>query len=72
MKKRKLLKKIEDFMELKEILVIRGARQVGKTTLMKMLIENLKKKDISDDCILYLDLEYINLLNICNNGVTEI
>ncbi len=71
MKERKILKNIKSFLDMDEILVIQGARQVGKTTLMKMLIEDLKKKGVSESQIMYLDLEDINLLSLCNQGVNE-
>jgi len=44
--KRKLEEKIRKYLKRREILAIRGARQVGKTTLLKMLAENLKGKKI--------------------------
>jgi len=72
MKERKVLKSLQKFMLLKEILVIRGARQVGKTTLMKMLMKWLREKGVPDDRIIYFDLEDIDLLGLCNEGVDEV
>jgi len=41
-----------------EIILLNGPRQVGKTTIMKQIIEKLKKeKNIKKDQILYFDLE---------------
>ena len=71
MKKRKMLSQIIPFLDIDEILVIQGARQVGKTTLMKMLIDELIKKGINESRIMYLDLEDMNLLDLCNRGVDE-
>jgi len=42
--KRKILLHISRFLEYEEAMVIYGARQVGKTTIMKMLIKQLKDK----------------------------
>ncbi|QQG40698.1 MAG: ATP-binding protein [Candidatus Levyibacteriota bacterium] len=41
---RKLLSKIEPFYKLREIIAIVGARQVGKTTLLKIIFDHLSKK----------------------------
>ncbi|HPI37445.1 MAG TPA: ATP-binding protein [Ignavibacteriaceae bacterium] len=42
--KRALYKEIEDHLNKKEISLIVGPRQVGKTTLILELLEKLKKK----------------------------
>lgn len=44
--KRKLEDKIKKYLHRKEILGIRGARQVGKTTLLKMIANSLKDERI--------------------------
>ncbi len=62
--KRKILKDIKKYLNSKETIVIYGARQVGKTTLLKYIIHNNLKKDN----IFYFDLELINLLELCNQG----
>ncbi len=70
--KRKLFEEIVKYIDLKEILVIHGARQVGKTTLMKFLIQHLIKEGVNEKQIVYLDLEDTKLLNLCNEGVDEV
>ena len=43
-KNREIFNKIIDYLRIPEIIVLHGARQVGKTTLIKMVIDYLKKK----------------------------
>ena len=51
----------------REIIVIYGARQVGKTSVLKYLIENHIKKNH-----FYFDLELPNLLELCNQGAESV
>ncbi len=67
--KRKILPHISNFLNYKEAIVIYGARQVGKTTIMKMLIKQLKDNNIPDEAIFYFDLEDLEILELCNQGV---
>lgn len=67
--KRNLYKEIELFIPDKEIIVIHGARQVGKTSLLKFIIEN--NKMVSDNYF-YIDFEIPEYLSICNKGVSEL
>jgi len=67
--KRKILLRISSFLDYKEAIVIYGARQVGKTTIMKMLIKQLKDSNIPDVAIFYFDLEDLEMLELCNQGV---
>jgi predicted AAA+ superfamily ATPase len=53
--KRALYKEIEGHLNKKEITLIVGPRQVGKTTLMLELLEKLKKKG---EKVVYLNLDY--------------
>jgi len=69
-KNREIFNKIIEYLKIPEIVVMHGARQVGKTTLMKMSINYLKKKKIND--IFYFDLEEEKHLNLCNQGIDEI
>jgi len=70
--KRKILPLISRFLEYKEAIVIYGARQVGKTTIIKMLIEQLKDNGIPNEAIFYFDLEDLDVLNLCNQGVDSL
>ena len=71
-KKRKIFDYIVKFIPYKEALVVYGARQVGKTTVMKMLIDHLIKNGIAEKDIFYLDLEDLDMLQICNQGVPSL
>ncbi len=62
---REYYKKIEPFLCDKEILVIHGSRQVGKTSLMKYIIE--KNRFIEENYV-FIDLEEPLSLDICNAG----
>jgi len=71
--KRKILPQISNFLNYKEALVIYGARQVGKTTIMKMLIKELKSTNkIPEEAIFYFDLEDLEMLELCNQGVDHL
>jgi len=67
--KRNLYDEIEKFITDKEIIVIHGARQVGKTSLLKYIIENNK---LVSNNYFYIDLEIPEYLSICNKGVSEL
>lgn len=60
---RKLFRQIKPFIDTHDIIVIHGARQTGKTTLLKMLIQTLPSDDVY-----YFDLEDNRLLDVCNDG----
>ena len=52
--KRKVLKEIDQWLDSKKILILNGARQVGKTTILREIEKKLKKKN--KNCV-YLNLE---------------
>ena len=64
--KRKLVEKIAPYIHTEDVIVIYGARQVGKTSLLQYLMENHLKSNT-----FYLDLELRNLLALCNSGPEE-
>ena len=71
--KRKILPHIRNFLNYKEAIVICGARQVGKTTIMKMLIKELKSTNkIPEEAVFYFDLEDLEMLELCNQGVDHL
>ena len=53
--KRKLLNNLIDHLSKKEITMIVGPRQAGKTTVMKLMIDGLKKKEQKT---LFLNLDF--------------
>ncbi len=61
--KRGLVEELAKYLDSKEAVVIYGARQVGKTSLLKYLIKN----HIPENAF-YFDLELKDLLDLCNNG----
>lgn len=60
---RKLRTEIAKYLAARDIIVIHGARQVGKTTLMQMLGRELPGSDQH-----YLDLEDSRMLGLCEEG----
>ena len=62
--KRTVVSEILKFIDSSEAIVLYGARQVGKTTLMKYLMEHHIKENS-----FYLDLEIPGLLEMCNKGI---
>ena len=65
---RKVLAKVMDYMDDRESIVIQGARQVGKTSIMKLIMQELQEKGIIKERLIYMDLEDFKLLKICNEG----
>jgi uncharacterized protein len=63
LKPRRLLSTIERFLAPQQILVIIGMRQVGKTSLIKLIFERL-----AGEQIFYFDLENFDNLALCNKG----
>ena len=56
-KREKYIKKIMPFMERKEVLVLKGIRRSGKSTLLRQLMEELLNAGKDKKQILYLNLE---------------
>ena len=63
---RSVIKNINKYIKTDDIIVLHGARQVGKTTIMKMLYEKIEIPKY------YFDLEDSRFLSICNDGIEEI
>lgn len=75
---RKMLNQVIDHLDEKEMTIIIGPRQVGKTTLLEQIQEYLKnKKQVKQDSIFYFNLDLTknlelfsqqeNLINFINN-----
>ena len=64
---RKFYKKIKQYIDTRDIIVIHGSRQTGKTTLLKILMKDLPTEDTC-----YFDLEDSRLVHICEEGVESI
>lgn len=67
-KKREIFDKIAVFLDTDDIVVLHGARQVGKTSILYYLQDYLKKEN---KVVLYIDLEDSRLKNILDLGVDE-
>ncbi len=65
--KRKLADQVVRYLSSREAVVIMGARQVGKTSLLRYLID----KHIREN-VFYLDLELRELLELCNRGAEDV
>jgi predicted AAA+ superfamily ATPase len=66
---RKILSAITQYIDGAEIILLVGARQVGKTSVLYLLMDELIKRGISESNIHYFDLEDLNVLDIFNSGV---
>jgi predicted AAA+ superfamily ATPase len=64
---RNLYEDIKPYINTNDIIVIQGARQTGKTTLLKILMRDLPPEDTA-----YFDLEFSALLDLCNEGPDSI
>jgi len=64
---RKIYKKIKPYLDTRDIIVIHGARQTGKTTLLKRIMKDLPPGDFY-----YIDLEDSKFLELCEEGVESI
>ena len=72
LKYRKILKRVSQFVDDKEIIAIHGSRQVGKTSLLYYIMNNYLKEKVSSSNIFYFDLEDFVLLDLCNKGPDEV
>lgn len=64
---RKILPKIIPFLEPENIILLTGARQTGKTSLLYLLIKCLLNNNIPPSQIVYLDLENIYDFSLLQN-----
>ena len=69
-KNREKFVEIIKYLDISEVLVLHGSRQVGKTTLMKMVMEYLQNKE--NHQVFYFDLEKPEYLELCNKGVEAV
>ena len=68
---RKIFSQIKKSLDIPEVIVIHGARQTGKTTLLHILMKELKKESHPPN-IVYFDLEDFELTDLCNSGVKAV
>lgn len=67
--KRKIIEKISRFVNTKDVVVIHGARQVGKTSILKYLQNQL---DAHKEKTLFIDLEDFRFVELFNKGYEEV
>ena len=70
-KRGKYINEIYPYIKRKEILVLKGIRRCGKSTIMKQLIYELVKKGVHKKQILYLNLEDYNFKDSLNLKLFE-
>jgi len=70
---RDLLPGIVKWISQKEAVILVGSRQVGKTSLLYLLMQYIvKKMNVAPDDIFYLDLERMETLEVVNAGVDSV
>lgn len=67
--KREIIKEIKKFLSSPDIIVLHGARQVGKTCILKYLQDELNK---SQKRTFYIDLEDLRFVELLNSGYKEL
>ena len=70
--KRKIQQEINNWLLKDEIIILNGPRQVGKTSLLKLLISDLKDKQTKQEQIVYLNLEELDILDELNSSPKNI
>ena len=68
---RKILTEVIPYLDKPGIILLVGARQTGKTSIMYLMMETLKEKGIDEGKIHYIDLEDLAILDVYNGGVKE-
>ncbi len=66
--KRQVIDEIEHYLTTDDILIIHGARQVGKTSILLYIQDHLRS---AEEDTLYLDLEDSRLVNLLDRGVDD-
>jgi predicted AAA+ superfamily ATPase len=57
------LRELQQYITRKEIIVLKGIRRCGKSTIMKQLMKRLIKQNVSKEQLLYINLESYELRN---------
>lgn len=60
------LNRIRGFLGKPVVKVITGMRRVGKSTLLRQIIESLHEDGVADDRILYVDMESLDFEHIAS------
>lgn len=67
--KREITEFINKWIDDEQVIILVGSRQVGKTSILYLLIQELLAKDIEENSIFYFDLEDFEFLELLNSGV---
>ncbi len=70
-RRKEYIKKIMPYLERKEVLVLKGIRRCGKSTIIKQIIEELIKNGADKSQILYLNLEDYGFANYLSLDLFE-
>ena len=65
---RKILENINKWLFEKEIIILNGPRQIGKTSLLKLIKKQLLDQSVSKKNIFYLNLEELDILDDLNKN----
>lgn len=65
------IKRIKPLLERKEILIIKGIRRSGKSTIMRQIMKHLLMEGIGKEQLLYLNMEDYNLKDSLQLGLLE-
>lgn len=68
---RKILPEIAKYLDDTGIILLVGARQVGKTSILHLLMAEVHKRGHAEKTVHYFDLEDLALLDVFNAGVKE-
>jgi len=66
LRSRRLILRLEKYLNLPEAIILLGMRQTGKTCLLFLIIEELLKREIPESNIFYFSLEYPTILSALN------
>jgi hypothetical protein len=69
---RKVISEIIKFLDDDEIIVLHGARQAGKTSIINYLITKILSDKINKNNLVYFDLEDFDLANLCDQGMEKV
>ena len=65
---RKILENINKWLFEKEIIILNGPRQIGKTSLLKLIKKQLLDQSVPKKNIFYLNLEELDILDDLNKN----
>ena len=66
LKRDEYIKKIVPFIDKDVIKVLTGIRRSGKSVMLKLLMEELKKKKINENQFIYINFENLKYRNLKN------